>query len=91
MDGLEEKAARSAGNNTPKPAFSNVTNADKASDNSSEHQRDPSKDLSDDQYPHGFRLALLAGSSIVAVFLIALDQVRSLLFSWTDPSEKIVN
>lgn len=29
----------------------------------------------DEQYPHGLKLVLLAGSSIVAVFLIALDQV----------------
>lgn len=35
--------------------------------------------LSDDQYPHGFRLWLLAGASIVAVFLIALDQVSLLM------------
>jgi MFS family permease len=30
------------------------------------------------QYPHGLKLVLLVGASIVAVFLIALDQVRSL-------------
>jgi MFS transporter, DHA2 family, glioxin efflux transporter len=28
-----------------------------------------------DQYPHGVKLILLAGSSMIAVFLIALDQV----------------
>lgn len=31
--------------------------------------------VTDDQYPHGLKLVLLAGASIVAVFLIALDQV----------------
>lgn len=31
---------------------------------------------SDDQYPHGTKLVLLAGASLVAVFLTALDQVR---------------
>lgn len=30
-----------------------------------------------DQYPHGLKLVLLSGASIVAVFLIALDQVSS--------------
>ncbi|KAK4691717.1 MFS transporter, DHA2 family, glioxin efflux transporter, partial [Lecanoromycetidae sp. Uapishka_2] len=30
--------------------------------------------MSDDQYPQGFKLVLLAGASVIAVFLIALDQ-----------------
>ena len=34
--------------------------------------------LKDDQYPHGLRLIILAGASIVAVFLIALDQVSTI-------------
>lgn len=33
------------------------------------------EDTADSQYPHGLKLVLLAGASIVAVFLIALDQV----------------
>lgn len=32
-------------------------------------------DVTGDQYPHGLKLVILAGSSLVAVFLIALDQV----------------
>ena len=35
----------------------------------------PVEDITEDQYPHGFRLVLLAGATIIAVFLIALDQV----------------
>ena len=31
-----------------------------------------------DQCPHGFKLFLLSGASIAAVFLIALDQVRNI-------------
>ena len=31
-----------------------------------------------DEYPHGIRLVLLAGASIMGVFLISLDQVSSL-------------
>ena len=31
------------------------------------------------QYPHGLTLVLLAGASIVAVFMIALDQVSTLV------------
>ena len=33
--------------------------------------------VDDDQYPHGLKLILLAGASLIAVFLIALDQVTS--------------
>jgi hypothetical protein len=37
----------------------------------------PSETTNDDhdQYPHGLKLVLLSGSALVAVFLIALDQV----------------
>lgn len=35
-------------------------------------------DFDDSQYPHGLRLIILASASIVAVFLIALDQVSNL-------------
>jgi hypothetical protein len=38
----------------------------------------PVQEMDQDQYPHGMKLVLLAGSSLVAVFLIALDQVSSL-------------
>jgi MFS transporter, DHA2 family, glioxin efflux transporter len=40
----------------------------------------PYPPMTDDQYPHGLKLILLAGSSLIAVFLIALDQVRCYLF-----------
>lgn len=42
------------------------------------------KPLDDDDYPRGLTLVVLAGVSIIAVFLIALDQVwlwRSFIFS----------
>jgi len=32
-------------------------------------------DENDDDYPHGWKLIILASASIIAVFLIALDQV----------------
>lgn len=50
-------------------------------DNGSVHLVGESQDAQaektgDEQYPHGLKLVLLASASIVAVFLIALDQVR---------------
>lgn len=36
--------------------------------------------LSDDQYPYGVKLLLLGSASIIAIFLIALDQVRIRIF-----------
>ena len=36
-----------------------------------------STDEADDAYPHGIRLVLLAGASIMGVFLISLDQVSA--------------
>lgn len=38
-------------------------------------QTESIQDPTQDQYPHGLKLVLLAGASVVAVFLIALDQV----------------
>jgi hypothetical protein len=44
------------------------------------HKRDVTvKDVEEGQYPVGFKLAILASAALVAVFLIALDQVSSLL------------
>ena len=36
-------------------------------------------ELDDDQYPHGLKLVVLAAAALVAVFLIALDQVSKLI------------
>lgn len=37
--------------------------------------KDVPKAMADTEYPRGFKLVALAGASIIAVFLIALDQV----------------
>jgi len=39
-------------------------------------KKDVSADQNEDDYPHGWKLIILASASIIAVFLIALDQVR---------------
>lgn len=61
----------------PKPIVADAINPDKSndSDNSNAEMTKPDRHMSDDEYPQGFRLVLLAGASLVAVFLIALDQV----------------
>lgn len=50
----------------------------KSSDDESTHFQEVGHEPTVDQYPHGLRLIILAGASIVAVFLIALDQVSAL-------------
>lgn len=57
-----------------------ATSTDKVEDSDSAEAIKPDLHMSEDQYPHGLKLALLAGSSLIAVFLIALDQVSSLPF-----------
>lgn len=37
--------------------------------------KDASQTMANDDYPRGLTLVVLAGASIIAVFLIALDQV----------------
>lgn len=77
MLGQEEKTVAVEKAIVPEPIVSDATNTDKASDGFSSNAgtSKPDQHMSDDEYPHGFRLVLLAGASLVAVFLIALDQV----------------
>ncbi|KAL9040170.1 MAG: hypothetical protein Q9214_004593 [Letrouitia sp. 1 TL-2023] len=50
------------------PDGNNVDDSDTAS------PEKPVEGMTDDQYPQGYRLVLLAGATVIAVFLIALDQ-----------------
>lgn len=43
-----------------------------------------------DEYPHGIRLILLAGASIMGVFLISLDQVRSFFDANVSPRTELI-
>lgn len=66
---LLEEADSLKGSTLDTPSLDNVANSDKA------HLDVPPPPPSDDQYPHGMKLVILAGASLVAIFLIALDQV----------------
>ena len=44
---------------------------------------------SEEHYPHGLKLFILAGASMVAVFLIALDQVSGPTFFSGDPTKNV--
>jgi hypothetical protein len=74
---------------SPNPSTSNTPNMKNVGDSDSADLEKPVQDTTDDQYPHGLKLVALAGASIVAVFLIALDQVSTLPI-YTD-TEKIPN
>ena len=77
MDVHDEKAAV-AGEDTDssRPVSNAATTKDfRATDTTEPRKR--VQHISKDQYPHGLKLVLLAGASIVAVFLIALDQVSN--------------
>jgi hypothetical protein len=66
----------------------NTPVVDNDGDSHSVHRETPAKGMTDDLYPHGLKLVLLASASVCAVFLIALDQVRTsthlLPTSWQD-------
>ncbi|KAF4626230.1 hypothetical protein G7Y89_g11933 [Cudoniella acicularis] len=75
-----EKATMAVGEtDSPKPSTLNTPDMNNAGDSDSAHPGKPVQGMADDQYPHGLKLVLLAGASTVAVFLIALDQVSTLL------------
>jgi hypothetical protein len=54
------------------PASLHTTDGAKNSGGSDD---EPAQSIKEDQYPHGLKAAILAAASVVAVFLIALDQV----------------
>ena len=79
MDLRDEKVTAAAGGTDPfKPSTLDAASMDKISDSDSAEPNKPDQHMSDDQYPHGLKFVLLAGASIIAVFLIALDQVSDL-------------
>jgi hypothetical protein len=74
-----EKAAMAVGEtDSPKPSTLNTPDVNNVGDSDSPHPEKPVQGMPDDQYPRGSKLVLLAGASIVTVFLIALDQVSTL-------------
>jgi hypothetical protein len=79
MAAANEKAKMAGGvAHSPKPSTAKTPNVNAIGDSDSSHTEIP-QGMANDQYPHGLKLVLLAGASIVAVFLIALDQVSILL------------
>ncbi|RFU35724.1 hypothetical protein B7463_g572, partial [Scytalidium lignicola] len=57
-----------------KPSTLNILDVSNVGDNDSAHLEKPAHGMTADQYPHGLKLVLLAGASLVGVFLISLDQ-----------------
>lgn len=55
----------------------NTPDVTSVGDNDMAQLEKPIDSITDDQYPHGITLALLSGSSMIAVFLIALDQAST--------------
>ena len=73
-----EKTVMAAGEtDSSKPPTLNTPDVDNVGDTRSVHPQRPAQGMTDDMYPHGLKLVLLAGASISAVFLIALDQVST--------------
>ena len=74
-----EKATIAVGEtDSPRPSSLNAPDVNNGGDSDSANSGKAVEGMTDDQYPHGLKLVLLAGASVVAVFLIALDQVSNL-------------
>lgn len=63
------------GGDSPNPSTLSTHEVDNIGNSNTTHPEKLVQSLSDDQYPHGLVLVFLAGASLIAVFLIALDQV----------------
>jgi hypothetical protein len=59
---------------------SNASDTEVVADSFSEKAEQATEQFSDEQYPQGLKLIALAGASLSAVFLIALDQVWTSAF-----------
>jgi hypothetical protein len=65
-------------NDSSKPSTLDHPNINSVGDSDSvylEKPYQPARTVTEDEYPHGLKLVILAGASLIAVFLIALDQV----------------
>lgn len=71
---VEEKASEAGG--MKNHSTLDAPDVKNAGDTDSKPSEQSPQETSKDEYPHGLQLVLLAGASLVAVFLIALDQVR---------------
>lgn len=60
---------------SPSSSTLNTHDVKSVRDNASEDPEKPTQGVFDDEYPRGLRLAMLVGATVIAVFLIALDQV----------------
>jgi hypothetical protein len=63
---------------SPKTSSANTPDVDNIADGESNTSEKHAQHISEDQYPHGAKLVILAAASMVAVFMIALDQVSTL-------------
>jgi len=85
---LDEKAITGVGeNDSSESSTLNTSYGINARDSDSTQREKPIQAMTEDQYPHGLRLVLLAGATTVAVFLISLDQVST----WPSRTEKIIS
>ncbi len=73
----EKEATVLAEIDSPNPLTLSTTNANIVDASDSVRLEKPGGGIADDQYPHGMKLVLLAGSSLVSVFMISLDQVST--------------
>jgi hypothetical protein len=80
----EKAAMTGAETDSPKPLNLNHPNKDSGGDGHSSNLDFPVRAMTDDNYSHGLKLVILAGASLIAVFLIALDQVGSTLVTYFD-------
>lgn len=75
----DQKAIMAVGEtDSPKPSTLNQPNANSVGDSDNARPEKPVQAMTDDKYPHGLKLVILAGAALIAVFLIALDQVSTL-------------
>lgn len=81
--GVAHDDGKNATDTSDTTAFQSSSNSDRMNDTTPSDSEKPSnstKGLSEgsssNEYPTGVRLVLLAGASIMGVFLISLDQVR---------------
>lgn len=58
-------------------------------DSDRSEKQETSDDIPEDQYPHGLKLVLLSGATVLAIFLIALDQVCGMSTLFFTDNEKI--
>lgn len=88
---IEKEAIAPTATDIPEESVSNTRISNNDGDSNSDREKVLTEKAPEIEYPQGMKRALLASATLVAVFLIALDQVRIIPFQYRHPKSSLTD